>query len=815
MSRPDFDAIAEQVSPEQLARVIGASASSSGNYRCPSSAHENGDQNPSLSISRKDGRTVAFCHGCELKGTPVQFAGQLWGMTANDAAERLVSELGIITATQSNGKGSGLGELIATYDYTDEQEEYLFSVRRYALPKDFRQGQRQGAQGWKWGIKDVRRVLYHLPEVAAGVKANRHILIVEGEKDADELVQRGFVATTCPGGAGKWRAEYSQSLKGAKVCVLPDNDDLGRKHAQQVAQALHGIASAVHVLELPDLKPKGDVSDWLESGGTDEGLRDLVKDAPVWEPTERARQKVSKTLDTSGEPKDDAPHLTDLGNAERLVRLHGDRIRYVGEWGTWLVWDGTRWAKDRTGEVERLAQDAVLSMHTEALELLKAGESTESQKLSKHAYQSEREARIKSMVSVARWREGVPLVPEQLDADPWLFNVLNGTIDLRTGKLREHRQEDSITKIAPIKFDPDAPAKRFYSFLREIMGDNQDLVRFIQRAVGYSLTGTTDEHVLLFLYGLGANGKSTLLNVLLDVFGDYGKQSEPDLLLRKRNDAHPTGVASLQGARLVATSEIDAGRHMAEALVKSLTGGDRITARFMKKDFFEFEPSHTLWLSANHRPVIKGTDVAIWRRIKLIPFDVVIPEQDRDSDLPRKLNAELPGILAWAVRGCLEWAKEGLKAPTEVEAATQSYRDDMDVLGGFISEHCDINQEADVEAKKLYEKYGEWAEATGETGKRKLTQKQFGQSLQERGFKSYKRSGTRRVHYLGIRINTQCEAVRSRNNVSPTKTTHIESNVNTASHTFTPTENDDSERPTKEPESDQNTTLDLPTEGVV
>ena len=463
------------------------------------------------------------------------------------------------------------------------------------------------------------------------------------------------------------------------------------------------------------------------------------------------------------------------------ARHYGDRIRYVHAWGRWLVWDGTRWAKDQTGAVERFAQATVREMHKEALTLLEGGEMTKSAELSKHAYQSEREARIRSMVSLARVIEPVPVVPEDLDADPWLFNVENGTIDLRIGTLQEHRQEDRITKLAPVKYDPTAKAERFELFLLEIMNGRPALTSFLKRCVGYSMTGSTTEHVLLFLHGLGANGKTTLLNVLLRLFGDYGKQSEPELLLRKRNDAHPAGVAALQGARLVATSEIDAGRALAEALLKSLTGGDRITARFMKQNFFEFEPSHTIWLAANHRPVIKGTDVAIWRRIHLVPFDVVIPPENRDHSLPAKLKDELPGILAWAVRGCLEWQKEGLAAPEAVTTATQSYRDDMDVLGEFIAEHCALDERASAEAKDLDSSYSEWTEKTGE---RKLGKNQFGIKLQERGFEKHKHQIHRRIVYRGIGLGKPSEATRSNNNVTSSKTTHMEGNRDVASGTF-------------------------------
>jgi DNA primase len=264
MSRIDFDAIAEAISPAQFAQAIGAKPNGRA-FHCPSPNHAGGDKNPSLSINRKDGRTVAYCHSCGLKGTPVQVLAEVCGLALGDAAERLAAVAGVTSsATTMVSKGNGLGEEVASYPYTDEAGVLLYEIVRFAFPKTFRPRLPDGT----WGLpKSVRRVLFRLPEVIAGVEANRHILVVEGEKDADELVQRGFVATTCAGGAGKWRDCYSRSLKGANVCILPDKDDAGSEHGQAVARALHGIAEEVRVLDLPDLPAKGDVSDWFKAGG--------------------------------------------------------------------------------------------------------------------------------------------------------------------------------------------------------------------------------------------------------------------------------------------------------------------------------------------------------------------------------------------------------------------------------------------------------------------------------------------------------------------------------------------------------------------
>lgn len=473
-----------------------------------------------------------------------------------------------------------------------------------------------------------------------------------------------------------------------------------------------------------------------------------------------------------------AEHLTDLGNAKRLVRAYGRKIRHVGEWGAWHSWDGRRWQKDRTGAVQRMAKDTVRLMHREALDLEDRKRAAE---VSKWAFRSEAEARLKAMISLARTELDVAVRPEDMDADPWAFNVENGTVDLRTGELRPHEPTDLITKLAPVQYDPEAEPVRWLSFLHEIMDDDVELVDFLQRAVAYSMIGHVQEHVLLFLYGLGANGKTTFLNVLLRLFGDYGQQAEPDLLIRKRGESHPTGVADLKGARLVATSEIDAGRRLAESLVKQLTGGDRIKARYMRQDFFEFEPTHTLFMAANHKPVVKGTDNAIWRRIRLVPFDVTIPPERQDPQLGEKLEEELPGILNWALEGCRKWREEGLDAPEAVRAATADYRADMDDLGGFLDEHCIIDNREDAEGKKLYARYKEWAE---EAGVRPVARNVFGRQLQERGFETGKHHQTRRVVYLGLGLTTGSEGTRSYSLVDPIEKTHVETNETVASGGF-------------------------------
>ena len=318
------------------------------------------------------------------------------------------------------------------------------------------------------------------------------------------------------------------------------------------------------------------------------------------------------------------------------------------------------------------------------------------------------------------------------------MNVLNGTLDLRTGELRPHRREDLITKLAPVVYDHEARCPLFLAFLDRILAGNADLIAFVQRAVGYSLTGDVQERVLLILWGGGANGKSTLLETLRGMLGDYAMRTPTETLLVKREGAIPNDIARLKGARFVSASEADEGKRLAEAQIKEMTGGDTITARFMRAEFFDFRPEFKLWLATNHKPVIRGTDKAIWDRIRLVPFNVRIPEAEQDKGLGAKLRDELPGILAWAVEGCLAWQRDGLGIAKDVQAATASYRDEMDVVAAFITDVCTVAPGARVQSRVLYEKYKRWCE---ENGERAVSQKALGEKLRERGLEPRKGSG--------------------------------------------------------------------------
>jgi putative DNA primase/helicase len=431
-------------------------------------------------------------------------------------------------------------------------------------------------------------------------------------------------------------------------------------------------------------------------------------------------------------------HCTDLGNAVRLINKYGEHIRYSAEMGKWLIWTGQKWEADKSQRIRTMAFDTIRSIYHEASELESKKERNE---LVDWAVQSESASRISAMISLAQAL--VPVTADQLDTHQDLFNIANGVLDLQTDELYPHDPAFLLTKMAPVAYKPDAGCPTWLAFLNRIMDGNDQLIEFLQRAVGYSMTGLTSEHVLFFLHGTGANGKSTFLNTLMALYGDYAKPTDPDLLLAKQGEAHPTGVAGLMGARMAITNEVEDGRRLAENLVKQLTGGDRLTARFMRQDFFSFDPTHKLWMAGNHKPIIRGQDEGIWRRIRLVPFAVTIPPEERDKHLDEKLRRELPGILRWAVEGAKKWREGGLTYPDEVKAAVDQYRNEQDALSGFLDEECVISATVRAAKPQLYRCYVEWCE---ENGQRPYSQRRLTQAIEQRFNVYEQKSGS--VRYL-------------------------------------------------------------------
>lgn len=443
---------------------------------------------------------------------------------------------------------------------------------------------------------------------------------------------------------------------------------------------------------------------------------------------------------------------SDLGNARRLARLAGRDLRYVHGWKQWRVWDDRRWAADHTGEVERRAKWVVESIAIEA-----ANESNEDQRraLLRHALHSQGARAIRNMVQLAESEGGVAVPPDVFDRDPSLLNVANGTLELgEEAILRPHRREDYLTKLVPVPYDAAATCPTFTAFLERIFAGRRGLIEYVQRAVGYSLTGRTSEQVLLLCHGGGANGKTTLMQTIKDLLADYSGSLAAETLLARKGDVAlaMNDLASLQGTRFVVAVESDMGRRLAEGLVKSLTGGEAIRVKRLYADVYSIMPTFKLWIGTNHKPDIRGRDLAIWRRIKLIPFDVVIPTHEQDHRLIEKLEAERPGILRWAVEGYLAWRRQGLGAVDEVERATAAYQGEMDSLGEFLADRCVIERGCIVPAGQLFEAYVDWAKKGGET---MMSKRALGVELANLGFLRGRKNGQRA--WIGVRLRSDLD----------------------------------------------------------
>jgi putative DNA primase/helicase len=443
---------------------------------------------------------------------------------------------------------------------------------------------------------------------------------------------------------------------------------------------------------------------------------------------------------------------TDLGNAERLVDRCASLVRYDHVGARWLVWDGTRWVIDRTDQVGRLAKETVRGIRDEAS---RAGHERR-RRLLVHALASESDVRIRAMLSRAKAEQGLAVTRDRLDANPLELNVANGILDLRTSTLRPHRPDAYATKLAPVQYDSGAECRQWLRFLSRVFDGDAPLIAYLQRAVGYSLTGKTGEDVLFLLHGSGANGKSTLLEVLRLVMGEYAACAAFDTFVQRRGDGGPReDIARLDGARFVTATEGREGRRLDEALIKSVTGGDTVTARHLYQGSFEFVPQFKLWLATNHLPRIEGGDDAIWRRIRLIPFGVQIPEAERDPGLVDRLTTELPGILAWAVEGARSWAHHGLgDLPGRVRSATAEYRSESDVIRSWIEDARAEERGYRESSGALYDSYREWC---GRSGEYPCSRQLFGRRLTQRGIEG-ERDTRGFATRVGLRLRRQAAA---------------------------------------------------------
>lgn len=427
--------------------------------------------------------------------------------------------------------------------------------------------------------------------------------------------------------------------------------------------------------------------------------------------------------------------MTDTGNAHRLFDKFGSVIRYSYNRKKWFYWDGKVWREDTTGEIKKFGDIICDDLKREAFQ--EQDDKTQSDML-KWANRTAASKNKESMIKECQHLDGIPVSPDDLDAYPDYINCQNGMVNLRNGELLPHDSSLMMSKICYAEYDITGKKPELWlSFLDDVTNHNQDLIDYIQKCIGYSLTGSNREQCAFFLYGIGNNGKSTFLDTLTDLLGNYAANAQPETIMMKKFDSGANSdIARLKSTRFVTSEEPTEGVRLNEGLFKQLTGGSRITCRFLYGDEFEYTPQFKIWLATNHKPIIRGTDVGIWRRIKLIPFEVNIPKEKVDKNLKYKLRKEFPQIMAWAVQGCIKWQKEGMTEPQCVLDAVKEYKQEMDLLVGFLEQCIIIDYDSDekIMASDLFRVYVKWAKENNEY---EMSSKKFfseiGKKLPEKG----------------------------------------------------------------------------------
>ena len=629
-----------------------------------------------------------------------------------------------VRRTRKEPPTDDLGPATAKWDYLDVAGKLIGVVYRYDPPGRGKEFRPWDARRRKMAPPEPRP-LYNQP----GLEAAAQVVLVEGEKCAQALIDAGIVATTAMHGANAPvdKTDWSP-LAGKAVLIWPDRDRPGWEYAANAAQAiLSAGAKTCHILYPPEEATDGwDAADAVAEGfdiaaflthGPRLQVHDLIEDV---EPVVSIEESVWGTEDAL---------------ALAFTRRYHRDWRYVAAWGRWLMWDSQRWRTEDTLAATDLIRNVCrhAAVHADnpklAAKLATAGTVGGVERLAR--------ADRRHAATTGEW-----------DADPWLLNTPGGVIDLKTGRQRAHDRADRMTKVTTATPGGECPTWR--QFLAEVTGSDAALQAYLQRMAGYALTGSTQEHALFFLYGTGANGKSVFVNTLATILGDYAANAAMDTFMETRTDRHPTDMAGLRGARFVAAIETEQGRRWAESKVKNLTGGDKISARFMRQDFFEFFPQFKLFVAGNHKPAIRNIDEAMKRRLHLIPFTITVPPERRDKHLQQKLLAERDGILAWAVQGCLDWQRLGrLDPPQQVLDATEEYFEAEDALGRWLDERCVREANAKSLTAELFNDWKQWAEAAGEfTG----SQKRFADLLLTRGVEKWRNTaGLRGFRGVGLK----------------------------------------------------------------
>lgn len=621
-----------------------------------------------------------------------------------------------------------LGPVTAKWDYVDITGKLIAVVYRYDRTDGKKQFRPWDARRRKMAPPDPRP-LYNQP----GIAQADQIIFVEGEKCAQALIDLGVCATTAMFGANAPidKTDWSPLL-GKTVLIWPDKDKPGWDYAARASQALLTAgATSCAILYPPTDKPDG----WDAADAIAENMdvAEFIANGPRLQIQSHLDNDIAR--DTRSDTSDEA---TVSGSEDALALNFTQRYqsdwRYVAAWGKWLMWDSQRWRTEDTlaavDLVRHVCRQAALSVENSKTAAKLAGAST-----------------ISSVERLARADRRHAGTVDEWDADVWLLNTPGGVVDLRSGNMHGHKRSDHMTKICTAVPKGDSPTWR--AFLSGITDGDSELMDYLQRMVGYCLTGVTSEHALFFLYGTGANGKSVFVNVIATILGDYATNAPMDTFMETRSDRHPTDLAGLRGARFVASIETEQGRRWNESKIKSITGGDKVSARFMRQDFFDYTPHFKLLIAGNHKPSIRNVDEAMKRRLHLIPFTVTIPPEQRDGKLTEKLLQERDGILAWAVEGCLLWQKSGIKQPQSVIDATEEYFEAEDAMGRWLNERCLRDANAKSLTAELFTDWKQWSEEVGEVAG---SQRRFSDLLLTRGIEKWRNTaGVRGYRGIGLK----------------------------------------------------------------
>jgi putative DNA primase/helicase len=588
--------------------------------------------------------------------------------------------------------------------------------------------------------------LYGLALLAEARKG-RTLHIVEGETDWLTMIAHGLPALALPGANTAKKLAHEHLVGFGEVFVHCDNDRGGDAFVQGVVERLKavGFDGEARVVRYQDLKDPGElhVKNLGDPGGFEVALDELLGQSEHVFGHHTGDPSLGKSTATDAAIGDAnleirPPGFSDDAIAERFADRFSATLRYVAQWHQWFVYDGASWHQEHT----LYAFDRVRAICRE----IAAGVPEDNLRMAANIASAKTVAAVEHL---ARSDRRHAAVVDQWDRDPMLLNTPTGAINLMTGELRPNRSEDFCTKITAVGPSDHADCPLWLHFLARIFAENGELVAYITRLAGYVLTGSTIEQHFNFFYGPGANGKGVLMITLLGILGNYATSTPTETFMAAKTDRHPTELADLLGARLVTASETEKGRRWAETRLKNITGGDPIKARFMRGDFFEYVPQFKLLLAGNQRPRLSAVDEAIRRRIHLIPFTVIIPQEQRDKHLAEKLKAEWPAILRWMIQGCRDWQAKGLNPPATVRDATEAYLDAEDTVGEWIARECEEGKSYQATIGDLFKSWKQFAEAADEfVGNRRA----LADELEKRGYRRHRIGHARHKGFLGLKL---------------------------------------------------------------